>query len=59
MERIKIKGSEWNFDYATAKEEVIPISDDDEITDIKKEPTFTYTPPISKSGMIHILYLNL
>ena len=58
MERIKIKGSEWNSDYATAKEEVIPISDDDEI-DIKKEPTFTYTPPISKSGMIHIFYFNL
>ena len=36
------------------KEEVISISDDDEI-DIKREPTVSYTPPTVKSGLVDIL----
>ena len=43
MERINIK------------QEVISISDDDEIS-IKKEPTVGYAPPISKSGLNGINY---
>ena len=42
MERINIK------------EEIISISDDDGV-DIKKEPTISYTPPVSKSGLNVIL----
>jgi len=43
MERINIK------------QEVISISDDDEIN-IKKEPTVRYPQPISKSGLNGINY---
>ena len=44
MERINIK------------QEVISISDDDEIS-IKKEPSVRYIPPLLKSGLNRILNL--
>ena len=45
MERINIK------------QEVISISDDDEIQSIKKEPSVRYIPPLLKSGLNRILNL--